>query len=373
MKIGLDAKRIFNNPTGLGVYGRNLIQGLNQIDSQNQYILYTPKLNHSLFDAASLNKNFEVFEGRGSVGYFWRTFSIVKDIRAAQLDIYHGLSNELPYNIKNSNAKNIVDIHDLCFVRYPKDYSLFDRKVFWQKAKRAAHFSDLIIATSEATKQDIIRYLEIEAEKIEVVYQCCEKHFYNTLSLKALNELREKYQLPRKYVLCVGTIQGRKNQKAILKAMALLPKEEQVPILLVGNGTRYLKELQTLGEKLNLAVRIKRRIGNKDLPGIYQMASLFVYPSFIEGFGIPILEAMASKVPVISSKETSMAEILQNEDALVDPYDEQELAQKIQHFLRSNNTLQIAQNFKRAQEFSQEKFANQLLEIYKKLCGNPSK
>ena len=373
MKIGLDAKRIFNNPTGLGVYGRNLLQGFNKIDSNNQYILYTPKHRNTYFDTANLNKNFEVFEGRGSAGYFWRTFSIVKDIRAAELDIYHGLSNELPYNIKNSKAKNIVDIHDLCFVRYPGDYSLFDRKVFWQKAKRAAHFSDKIIATSEATKQDIVRYLEINEDKIEVVYQCCDKCFYEALSQKALNELREKYQLPRKYVLCVGTIQGRKNQKAILKAMALLPKTEQIPIVLVGNGTRYLEEVKTLGKKLNVAVRIKRKIGNEDLPGIYQMATLFVYPSFIEGFGIPVLEAMASKIPVISCKETSMAEILQNEEALIDPYDGQELALKMHQFLKGSNTEQIAQNFKRAQEFSQEKFAQEILDIYKKLCEAPAK
>lgn len=373
MKIGIDAKRIFNNPTGLGVYGRNLIQGLNQIDSKSEYILYTPKSHNNLFNVDTLGTNFEVQMSKGSAGYFWRTFSIVKDIRATELDIYHGLSNELPYNIKKSNAKSIVDIHDLCFVRFPSDYSVFDRNIFWQKAKRAAEFSDKIIATSEATKQDIVQYFEISPDKVEVVYQSCDKRFYKTLSTKALNELKEKYQLPRKYLLSVGTIQGRKNQQAILRAMALLPKEEQTPIVLVGNGKKYLKDLEKLATKLNVAVRIKRNIGNEDLPGIYQMASLFVYPSFVEGFGIPVLEAMASKVPVISSINTSMAEILQNEDALIDPYNPQDLAKKIQEFLGQNNQDQIDRNFKRAQEFSQEKFARHILSIYKYLCQEVKK
>ena len=368
MKIGLDAKRIFNNPTGLGVYGRNLIQGLNEIDEKNEYLLFTPNKKSSLFDPTLLKNNFKVFEGTGPTGYFWRTFSIVKDIRAAGLDIYHGLSNELPYNIKNSNAKNIVDIHDLCFVRFPSDYSVFDRNVFWQKAKRATEFSHLIIATSEATKQDIVRYLEIPEEKIKVVYQCCDPKFYEALSNKDLDKLREKYQLPRKYVLCVGTIQGRKNQQAIIKAMALLPKEEQVPIVLVGNGKKYLKNLEALAKKLNVALRVKRKIGFEDLPGIYQLASLFIYPSFVEGFGIPVLEAMASKVPVISSQGTSMAEILQDENSLVDPSDIQAISLKIASYLKQNNTELVNRNFKRAQEFSPKNFATNILNIYKELC-----
>jgi glycosyltransferase involved in cell wall biosynthesis len=368
MKIGLDAKRVFNNPTGLGVYGRNLVTGLSAIDQKNHYILFTPNTKHALFDAKKLSSNFEVFMSKGTVSYIWRTFSIVKDIRAANLDIYHGLSNELPYKIKNSNTKNIVDIHDLCFVRYPSDYSVFDRNVFWQKTKRAAEFSDLIIATSEATKRDIVSYLKINPEKIRVIYQCCDKRFYVSRSIKDLNELREKYQLPRKYVLCVGTIQGRKNQQAIVKAMALLPTEEQVPIVLVGNGKKYLKDLQLLGKRMNVALRVIKNLGNEDLPGIYQLASIFIYPSFVEGFGIPVLEAMASKIPVISSKGTSMAEIIDDDGALIDPNKPQELADKIQEIFKQDSSLLEAKNFKRAETFSQERFAKEVLSIYEGLC-----
>lgn len=369
MKIGLDAKRIFNNGTGLGVYGRNLLTGLQNIDGENDYLLFTPENETKHFNVKALKPNFNIYNADIKSSYFWRTFSMVKDIRSAHLDIYHGLSNELPVNIKKTQAKSIVDIHDLCFVHFPKDYSPIDRQIFWHKAKRAANHSDKIIATSENTKADILQYFQVPEEKIAVVYQCCDDIFYATLSPKDLNTCREKYQLPSKFVLCVGTVQGRKNQKSIVNAMAKIPSDEQLPIILVGNGKRYLKELLRLAKKKNVQVRVLKKTDTNDLPGIYQLASLFVYPSFVEGFGIPVLEAMASKIPVITSKDTSMAEIIQNEDALIDPNNEDDLKEKILAYKRGDLQQHVAKNLERSKAFSQNKFAQDVLKIYEDLCG----
>ena len=367
MKIGLDAKRIFNNGTGLGVYGRNLLIGLQKIDEKNQYLLYTPESESKYFNKKNLKSNFQVYSPDFKSSYFWRTFSMVKDIRSETLDIYHGLSNELPVNIRKTDAKSIVDIHDLCFVKFPKDYSPVDRQIFWHKAKRAANHSDCIIATSKATKADIVEYFKVPESKVKVVYQCCAEHYYKSLSAKDLNLCKEKYQLPNKFVLCVGTIQGRKNQKAIINAMSLIPTDDQLPIILVGNGKKYLKELLRLAKKRNVQVRILKKVSGADLPGIYQLASLFIYPSFVEGFGIPVLEAMASQTPVISSRDTSMAEILDNEDALVDPNNVEELRDKILAYKEGKLHEHVAKNFERAQTFSNIKFAQGVLNIYQEL------
>jgi hypothetical protein len=146
-------KRIFNNPTGLGVYGRNLIAGLRQVDKENQYCLFTPKKESTLFDTSNLQDNFSILESKNLFSYYWRSYSIYKDIQQKKIDIYHGLSNELPFSLGKTKAKSIVDIHDVCFVRFAEDYSKIDQKIFFEKAAFAAKNSNKIIATSEAPKK----------------------------------------------------------------------------------------------------------------------------------------------------------------------------------------------------------------------------
>ncbi len=365
MKIGLDAKRIFSNATGLGVYGRNLVYGLNKVPSAHSFTLFTPKDSNQHINKSILNPQFEVKSAKTFSSYYWRTLAIKKDLRSNEIDIYHGLSNELPIGIEKLNIKTVVDIHDLCFIHFKSDYSFLDRQIFWYKSKRAARVSNKIIATSQATKKDIVRFFQVPAEKVEVVYQCCDQSFYS--SSEILQQTKKKYQLPEKYVLSVGTIQGRKNQKAIVRAMAQLPKKEQIAIVLVGQGKSYLEELLKISAELKVEVVHIHNVYFNDLPSIYQSASLFVYPSFVEGFGIPVLEAMASKIPVITSRDTSMAEIIKNEDCLINPADHKELAKKIAFFLKQSNTEVIERSYHRALEFSQELFAKKVLEIYQNL------
>lgn len=367
MKIALDAKRIFHNATGLGVYGRNLVSGLNTISSDHNYILYSPSLKKPLFNIANLSSKFKLIEGDGFSSYYWRTCSISKSIKKEKVDIYHGLSNELPLSIKGSNAKSIVDIHDLCFLKFPSDYSRLDQQIFKFKAKHAARNSDKIIATSLATKKDIIKYLKVEESKVQVVYQSCAKRFYQQLEKEDLKLFRVKYSLPEEFILSVGTIQGRKNQKLIVQALALLPKSKRLPLILVGSGGNYLQETKALAKKLDVSIEIKNAIRDEDLPAIYQLANIFVYPSFLEGFGIPVLEAMASKTPCISSENTSMAEILQNDDCLINPNNALDLSDKILNLLTTNSDKLVEINYTRSLEFSNEKFASSILKIYNEL------
>lgn len=367
MKIGIDAKRIFYNGTGLGVYGRNLVQGLQLIDKENKYMLFSPKIPHTYFNIDELAPNFSVKDAAGSLSYIWRTFSIINDIKKESLDIYHGLSNELPFNIHKIKTKSIVDIHDLCFVSFKQGYSFMDQQIYWQKTKRAALLSNKIIATSEATKHDILKYINVPENKIEVVYQSCDSSFYKKADKTILEKVKQQFNLPDNFILSVGTIQERKNQKAIVEALALIKEENRLPLVLVGNGGKYLNDLLDLAKAKHVKIQVLSNVSFQDLPAVYQLAKLFVYPSFIEGFGIPILEAMASEIPVITSKNTSMAEIIVQNEALINPNNIAELSEKISYFLAHNMSVQIEQNSKRALDFSQEKFARNVLKIYESL------
>tara|TARA_B110000037_G_C17118906_1_gene504957 strand:+ start:2327 stop:3427 length:1101 start_codon:yes stop_codon:yes gene_type:complete len=361
MRIGIDAKRIFLNKTGLGAYGRNLVNGLNQLQNDNEYFLYTPKKTYS-FDFNSLNNNISSRESNAWFKIFWRSFSIKNDLKKDNIELYHAISNELPIKL-NSKIKNIVDIHDLLFIRFPQFYSFFDRSIFKIKTKYACKKADKIIATSEATKTDIVKYYKINPEKIKVVYQSCDASFFKQATSIERKIVREKYNLPKDFLLCVGTIQERKNQIQILEA--LLQTKNKLPLVLVGSGGKYKEKVIEFAKQNNLTLIIPDRfVSNEDLPSIYQMSKIFVFPGFYEGFGIPVLEAMASRTQVITSINTSMAEIATNTKNLVNPLSVTDLADKINLFLENNDEELIEENFQRALNFTSIKFAERVLKVY---------
>lgn len=363
MRIGIDAKRIFLNDTGLGSYGRNLINGLNQINTQDEFVLYSSRKSKRI-NLNSLNSQFSAFFSSARVKAFWRSYSIIDNLKKDKISLYHGISSELPFSLKKqTEIKKIVDIHDLLFLRFPDFYSLTDRKMFELKTKFACEIADKIIATSQATKADIIKYYKVESEKIEVVYQSCDDAFFETQEAAKRDTVSKKYKLPKEYILCVGTIQERKNQKQILEALKL--SKNKIPLVLIGSGKKYKEEIISFAKKNNLELHIPEKfVKNEDLPTVYQMAKLFVFPGLYEGFGIPVLEAMASKIPVITSLNTSMAEIIQNSDCLINPLSTEELAEKIDFFLETDTTQLVAKAYTRALEFTNKKFAERVQTIY---------
>lgn len=361
MRIGFDAKRIFLNKTGLGSYGRNLINGLNELESDDNYFLYTTK-DSAIFDTSRLNNNFHKKLCSSFSKSAWRTFSIEKDLQKDGINLYHGISNELPLYL-NKKIKTIVDIHDLLFIRFPKFYSFLDNKVFRYKTEMACRDANKIIATSNATKEDIVNYYNINPDKIGVVYQSCDASFFKEKTIEEKEIIRQKYNLPKEYILCVGTIQERKNQKQILEAIQIA--KHKIPLVLVGSGKSYKTELIEFALKNNLELIIPSQfVINEDLPAIYQMAKLFVFPGFYEGFGIPVLEAMASKTQVITSINTSMGEIVKDTRCLINPLSVEDIADRIDSFLENKNQHLITQNYKRSLEFTNKKFAQQVVNIY---------
>jgi glycosyltransferase involved in cell wall biosynthesis len=382
MNIGYDGKRAFQNKTGLGNYSRSLLSILNRYFPQLQYTLFAPKKTN-LFDIDSYH-NFQTIQPQNffykKLPSLWRRIGIVKQIDQAHLDIYHGLSNELPKNIEKLNIKTVVTIHDLIFEHFPKTYHLDERYTHRWKIKRACKIADLVIAISEQTKNDLIELYGVSPQKITVCYQSCNPIFEKTISEIEKNNVKKKYQLPDQYFLFVSSITARKNLIAICRAMIILKDTLAIPLVIIGDGKIEKNEVKQLMKKNGIEHRLlflnelsaakeDSFTSAADFPAIYQQAFALVYPSIFEGFGLPILEAMWSGLPVICSSVSSMPEVAEDAALYFSPEDTNQLAQHLQAIASDQQLAKILKDKGReqAKKFSTENYANQIIKIYKSL------
>jgi glycosyltransferase involved in cell wall biosynthesis len=370
MKIGFDAKRAFFNKSGLGNYSRDTISILSDFFPMNEYILYSPRPSKSLLFRKIPNitvKGPEKFLHKLAPAY-WRSYGLAEQITEDKIKLFHGLSNELPSGIEKTGIPSIVTIHDIIFMRYPQLYKSVDRKIYEKKSTYAAKRASRVIAVSEQTKVDLIRFFKIPEEKIEVVYQGCHPMFWNILDKTRKAEIVMKYLIPDKFLLYVGTIEERKNLLNILKAIQ--HGKINFPLVVIGRKTKYLNTV------INYIVRNKIKnvyflhdVPNEDLPAFYQQAIMFIYPSIFEGFGIPILEALTSKTPVITTRGGCFSEAGGKSSLYVDPKNIEELAHAINMVL-DNETLRnnmIIDGFIHAQQFKRDKIASNILAVYDKV------
>jgi len=251
---------------------------------------------------------FTIHEYHGTFPSIWRSSLIIKDLKKQEIDLYHGLSNEVPFGIDKTGICSVVTIHDLIYKRFQSDYSVFDRTMYDLKFKYACNHADKIVAISNATKDDIIQSFKISSKKIEMIYQSCHEIFDQNVLEDELKS-KTKYNLPEKYLLYVGSIIERKNLLGVIRAI----KASNVPnlnLVVIGNGKKYKRKVEVLIEKHGMQnnVRFILSIPNAELSAIYKNAFAFIYPSFCEGFGIPVLEALMSRTPVITSNTTSLKE-----------------------------------------------------------------
>lgn len=375
MRIGFDGKRAVQNYTGLGNYSRYIADILCHYYPKNDYILYAPKKRkNARLDALTkqygqLHLAFPTAGIWKKLSSLWRVCGITKQLKQENIDLFHGLSNELPLNISKSPIKSIVTIHDLIFLRFPKYYHLIDRKIYKYKFRKACENSDKIIAISECTKRDIIQYFNISPDKIEVVYQGCDTSFALPASEEKKREVRRDYRLPEHYILNVGSIEERKNVLLAVKAMAMLPKHIQMVI--IGKRTKYTEEIEEYvnNHGLRERVHILSNVPFDDLPAFYQMADIFVYPSRFEGFGIPIIEALNSGTPVIAATGSCLEEAGGPDSIYVDPDDVQGLANafKLIYSDSAKRKEMIEKGLVFAKRFSERKQAEEIMNIYKEL------
>lgn len=258
MRIGFDGKRAVSNMTGLGNYSRLVIEKIATEFPDDSLYIYTPKLkrNPRLALIESLkNTEFRLPAGSGFSGSLWRTFGISNNLLADKIDVYHGLSNELPLNIRSSNVPSVVTIHDVIYRRLPDCYSAIDRKIYDFKYGHSCHNATRIIAISECTKKDIVELYGIDPDRIDVVYQGCDDSFKQDISADILEKTRERLQLPARYILQVGTIESRKNLELTARALSTLPAD--VSLLAVGRDRKgYKRKVKDIAAELGVADRI---------------------------------------------------------------------------------------------------------------------
>lgn len=313
LKIAFDAKRAFNNHTGLGNYSRFVIKGMLDAYPQHVFYLFTPSVKEEYASLVEGYTNVHIVSPQNILGKtfkaLWRTFGVTGILNKLGVDVYHGLSNELPANIKSFKGKSVVTIHDLIFLRYPQYYKPIDRRIYKRKFLQACVDADVVVAASAQTASDIQSFLGIEAKKIQVVYQNCDEQFEKKLTNQELVMAREKYQLPSSYFICIGTIEPRKKQLLVLQAFH--QANVSAHLVFVGKQTEYAQQLHQYINQNNLTDRVQFIAGAafEDFPALYQNAQMAIYASEFEGFGIPVLEAMRSSVNVAVANTSSLTEV----------------------------------------------------------------
>ncbi len=369
MRIGYDAKRLFHNTTGLGNYSRDLVRILATYYPDDAYYLYNPKpakINRLMLTSQMFVKQPHNWLSK-KLHFLWRSKWVTKGIVKDQLNIFHGLSGELPFGIQKTGVKSVVTIHDLIFLHFPELYKPIDRKIYTAKFKYAAQKADRIVAISEQTKNDLIKFFKISPEKIHVIYQGCHKAFKQSYSDELKNAVKHKFGLPDNFILNVGTIEARKNAFSIIKAI----KDTDYQLVLVGRKTGYYDEIDAYIKQHNLQNQIKflEGLDLEELAILYQLADIFIYPSIYEGFGIPIIEAMFSKTPVITNKYGVFKEAAGPDSFyLEDVNNPDEIRKKIAQIYRQFPTEKVEKSYQYAVDnFSDDVIARQYYQLYQSL------
>lgn len=348
MQIGFDARRYFHNRTGLGNYSRNIVDGLAKVFPEQTFRLYDEK------DCD-------------------RVFRMGRKARRNGCDVFHGLSNELPIDIRKTGIRSIVTIHDVAWRTFPDMYKLPARVIYNIKYGWAARHADHIIAISESTKADIMRFFRVDERKISVLYQPVQTHFYRRMDKETAHETVRHISanIPSDFLLSVGTVNNRKNLLSTLKALASIPGGERPPLVVVGNGKDYrCKCMEFAANELgkNDVIWLDNVRDNVDLQALYTCATALLYPSMYEGFGLPVVEALLQGCPVLTSTVSSLPEAAGPGALLVDPSDQEEMTETLRllvedHTLRRKLATEGEDYCRRM--FDPDTQARRLMEIYR--------
>ena len=380
MNIGFDAKRAYHNGTGLGHYSRTLINSLSEYYPEHHYYLFNPKPSdrfqltgnncHEILPQGLLNKFFSAA---------WRSSWVKKDLQKLKIDLYHGLSHEIPVGIQKANCTSVVTIHDLIHERFPDQYSAIDVKIYSKKFRYACENAGQVIAISEQTKRDIIEFYKTPEEKITVCYQSCNPAFGKTVKEEGKIKIKTQYGLPEEFFLYVGSIIERKNLLNICKAIFLLRNELDIPLVVIGDGGKYKQQVKEYIKQHGIEKSIIFLSENAsakssklfksaiDFPAIYQSAIAMIYPSFFEGFGIPVIEALWSKLPVITSNVSCLPEAGGDGAYYVNPANAEEIAAGMRKIYSDKQfaAVMIEKGWEYAQNFTQQKSATSVMDVYK--------
>ncbi len=367
MRIGYDAKRAFCNTTGLGNYSRTLIQDVEAFRPHWTLFLFTPlrKLAFSpkgqvITPQSSVNKTFHSI---------WRSFSIPQNISKLNLDLYHGLTHEIPYGI-HQKVKTVVTIHDLIFLLRPQEFTWTDRQIYNYKIRYATHHAHHILTFTEETKKNLIHCLNIPEKKIVLIPQSCHPAFLKKYSSQDIVHSCKQFTLSKPYIHFVGSFIPRKNPMKALLAFQHIAHATDIDFVMIGNGPekkrcqRFVKQ-----NELNKRVHFISPTSTEQMAMLCQKSELLLYPSVAEGFGLPILEAHFSKTATLTSSHSCLPEVAGPHSYYADPDRPEELAAQLQEILDSpkERALTAQKSYLWAQKFTPENVTKQLIHFYESL------
>ena len=398
--IGYDAKRIVRNGTGLGSYGRTLVNDIARCSESGNHgdcprdssaakimgtvpvilRLYAPdegrdELRRQVISRDNISFCYPQSTHLPFAKSLWRTHGIIKDLQRDGVQLFHGLSGELPIGIRKSGIKSVVTIHDLIFLRHPEFYNWVDTKIYAWKFRQTIREADHIIAVSECTKRDIMEYGHIDESRISVIYQSFAPRFSvpnhgdcprDSSAAKIMGTVPV---IQGRYILSVGSIEARKNILLAVKALPYLP--DDVNLVIVGRHTKYTDQVTDYmkANHLEHRVSILHGVSDEELPALYAGAEAFVYPSRYEGFGIPIIEAISMGLPVVACTGSCLEEAGGPDSLYVDPDDEQTMAQAIRQSLKGaeGREQRIIRSREYIRRFEGADVANQIIDLYHQL------
>ncbi len=368
MIVGYEAKRAFHNASGLGNYSRNLIRALSQNYPENQYILYNPAEAKIPFGQYLPGVEERLPSIKNPLyANLWRQRFLADRAKKDGVQLFHGLSAELPAGLRKKNIPSIVTVHDLIFMRYPHLYKAIDRKIYAKKVKAACRRADQVVAISQQTKRDLVEFLGLDPLQVRVIYQGCDPIFWKKYTADELSDARERLELPERFGLFVGTLEERKGVKKLLEAVVATG----IPMVFVGRPTSYWKELLSRPryQKVRDKIITPAIPDNEDLARTYHLAEFFIYPSIFEGFGIPVLEAMICETPVITSNISSLPEAAGPSSLLVDPLNQDDINEAMLKLWRSGKLRhqleETGHTF--ASNFTDQRIAESWMHVYQAL------
>lgn len=370
--IGIDA-RLFGTAqaAGIGTYAEELVGNLIKIDEENRYTVFIPREISDFFPFYAKNLKKRV------VAYPHYSYSeqllYPGVLAAAQLDLIHYTNFNSP--VFYTRSKSVVTIHDLTLWFYPgrRAENWLRRWAYRHVIRKSCENATRVIAVSQHTKKDIVKYLKIDPNKVDVVYEGVPSRYRPIKDSKKIEAIKTKYNISRPFFLYVGQWRPHKNLVRMLRAFALLRHRYNVDyqLVLVGKADADAPEVKTTIKKLGIqeAVIITGYVADGDLPYFYSEAEAFIFPSLYEGFGIPPLEAMASGTPVLSSSASVMPEVLGDAALFFDPTNIEDMAQAMHKLVTTYRTKRELREkgFRQVKKYSYTKMAQQTLAVYKKV------
>jgi glycosyltransferase involved in cell wall biosynthesis len=369
VRIAIDARKL--RDYGIGTYVRNLLRHLARIDRATEYVLFTQPADIEL--GSELGENFRTVVERAGAYSVKEQLTIPMDLRREGIDLFHAPHYVLP---PLTPCKSVVTIHDCIHLRFPQYLPnrfayAYARSSLWVATHRASR----VLTVSEASKRDILRYFHVPEAKIDVIYNAIDDRLGEPLCDEEIAQVRERYQLTDPFVLYAGNIKPHKNLERLIEAFHMFRRGgfEQVKLLIIGDEISQYATLRRAvhRHKLHKHVRFFGFVPDKTLAALYRLASVFVFPSLYEGFGLPPLEAMASGTPVITSNVSSLPEVVGDAALLIDPYDSAEIANAIRRVLTEPAlAADLRQRgLARVKDFSWERSVARVRDIYQEVLS----